>query len=336
MSNELRAKSCLVTGGAGFIGSEFVKQAVNRGYRIIVVDKLTYAGDLKRLEEASSKIKFYRQSIYNKKAIESVFSAEKPNIVLSFAAETHVDRSILSSAEFVKTNVRGAQVILDAVRETGINRFIHISTDEVYGDIKKGRFYETSMLKPNSPYSASKAAADLFINSYVRTFKIPAIIIRPSNNYGPWQYPEKFIPVIIYKALNNQKVPIYGRGENIREWLYVSDCARGIMKVMERGKTGEIYNLGSGNEMRNIEIAEYILKILKKPISLIEFVKDRPGHDIRYRLDTSKLAKTVSWKPKITFEAGIKKTVSWYINNMNWLNHKVKYLRKYWEKVYKM
>ncbi|RKY02937.1 MAG: dTDP-glucose 4,6-dehydratase [Spirochaetes bacterium] len=325
----------LVTGGAGFIGSEFVRQIVRLGYKTIVVDKLTYAGDMARLESVNSKIKFYQNSIFNKEAMQEIFKTEKPDIVVNFAAETHVDRSILDGSEFIKTNVGGTQVLLNVIKHIGIKRFIHISTDEVYGDIKKGQFYETTPLNPSSPYSASKAAADLLVKSYIRTFKVPAIIIRPSNNYGQWQYPEKFIPVIIYKAINNQKVPVYGKGNNIREWLYVSDCAEGIIKIMERGRISEIYNLGGGNEKKNIEVVKYILEILKKPQSLIEFVKDRPGHDIRYSLNTDKLNNTLNWQPKTTFEVGIKKTVQWYIDNLAWLNHKVKYLKNYWEKVYK-
>lgn len=326
-------KRILVTGGAGFIGSEFVRQAVNLGYKVSVVDSLTYAGDKVRLERVNSKIKFYRQSICDKKAVENIFSAENPDMVVNFAAETHVDRSILGSDEFVKTNIQGTQYILDSAKRGEVEKIIHISTDEVYGDIETGQFCESTALKASSPYSASKAAADLLVSSYVRTFKIPAIIVRPSNNYGPWQYPEKLIPVIIYKALNNQKVPIYGEGINVREWLYVSDCVGGILEILKKGKNGEVYNLGSGNERKNIEVVECILSMLKKPQSLIEFVKDRPGHDIRYSLNTDKIKNGLNWRPKINFESGIKKTVCWYIDNLVWLNRKVKFLKSYWKEV---
>jgi dTDP-glucose 4,6-dehydratase len=224
---------------------------------------------------------------------------------------------------------------LDACKKHGIKKFIHVSTDEVYGDIEIGKFHETTALSPNSPYSASKAAGDLLVKSYIRTFQFPALIIRPSNNYGPWQYPEKFIPVIIYKALNNEKIPVYGKGMNIREWLYVSDCADAILKITEGGKIGEIYNLGSGNERQNIEIVKTILRILNKPLDLVSYVKDRPGHDFRYSLDFSKLKKELGWKPQVSLEDGLLMTVNWYKDNFIWLEKKVSYLRSYWKKVYK-
>ncbi len=341
----------LVTGGLGFIGSEFVRQLVrdcpcttkglspkgtdpevtrgavpdfdlqSKGLSLIVVDKLTYAGDLQRLKEVEGKYKFYKADICDKKHIESIFKKERPNIIVHFAGETHVDRSILDSSPFIKTNVIGTQVLLNLSRKYKIKQFIHLSTDEVYGDIEKGKFNEDSPLKPNSPYAASKAAADLLIKSYIRTYGFPAIIIRPSNNYGPWQYPEKFIPVVIYNALKNNKVPVYAKGLNRREWLYVADCARAILLVLERARLGEIYNIGSGHEEKNIDIAKKILAILGKPYSLIKFIKDRPGHDWRYFLDSSKIRK-IGWKPKIRFEAGIRKTVKWNKENAEWLQRK--------------
>lgn len=329
-----KQRTILVTGGAGFIGSEFVRQISLRSYEVVVVDKITYAGDSKRLKDTEGRYKFYKVDICNKAGIDEIFKKENPQIVVHFAAATHVDRSIIDASSFMHTNVKGTQNLLDVSREHKIRKFIHISTDEVYGEIKKGEFTEESPLKPNSPYAASKAAADLLIRAYIRTYNFPAIIIRPCNNYGPWQYPEKFIPVIIYKALKNEKIPVYGKGKNIREWLYVSDCARGILKVMEKGKIGEVYNLGSSKKEVNLKLVKKILKVLAKPESLIKFVSDRPGHDWRYSLDSSKIIR-LGWKPNTDFEAGIEETVSWYMKNLPWLQSKVKHLRNYWKKIYK-
>jgi len=331
----MKKEKILVTGAAGFIGSEFVRQAVKKGYKVIVTDKLTYAADLARLKDLKGRFKFYKVDICSKKGISDIFRKNKPEIIVNFAAQTHVDRSILESSPFVKTNIFGTRNLLDAAAKNDIKRFIHISTDEVYGEIKKGKFYENSPLNPSSPYSASKAAADLLVKAYVRTFDFPAIIIRPSNTYGPWQYPEKFMPVIIFKALKNEKVPVYGKGLNVREWLYVSDCAGAILTVMEKGRVGEVYNLGSGIKKKNIEVVKTILDILKKPYSLIEFVKDRPGHDYRYCLDSSKLKKEIKWHAKTDFASGIKKTICWYKTNLEWVERKANYLASYWETVYK-
>jgi len=325
----------LVTGGAGFIGSEFIKQAVKEECKIIVVDKLTYAGDMERLKDVDGRYGFYKTDIGSIKKIREIFKQHKPDIVVHFAAETHVDRSILGSTQFVKTNIMGTQNLLDAAKEFNVKRFVYISTDEVYGDIKKGQFCETTPFNPSSPYSASKAAADLLVKSYVRTFDFPGIIVRPSNNYGPWQYPEKFIPVIIYKALNNEKIPVYAKGLNVREWLYVSDCARAILLVMKKGRIGEAYNVGSGFEKRNIDVAKAVLDVLKKPHSTIEFVKDRPGHDFRYSLDFSKIQKELNWSPTVKFEDGITETVNRYKKDFDWLKSKAAYLENYWKRVYK-
>jgi dTDP-glucose 4,6-dehydratase len=325
----------LISGGAGFIGSEFVRQIVKHGYKIVVMDKLTYAGDLARLKDVRGKIDFYKADICNKRDISRIFKQSRPNVVVHFAAETHVDRSILGSDSFIKTNIQGTQNLLDVCRIYNIGKFVHISTDEVYGDIRKGKFKENTALSPSSPYSASKAASDLLLKSYIRTFGFPGIIVRPSNNYGPWQYPEKFIPVIIYKALNNEKVPVYAKGLNIREWLYVSDCAAAIIKILHKGRIGETYNVGSGFEKRNIEVAKAILDILGKPHSLIEFVKDRPGHDYRYSLDFSKVKNELGFLPKVDFKTGIQKTVIWYKENFDWLESKTAYLKQYWKEVYK-
>lgn len=309
----------LVTGGAGFIGSEFVRKAVKIGYDIVVIDKLTYAGDLERLKEVESNITFYKADITNKEFIEYIFRKEKPDIVTHFAAESHVDRSILDASPFIETNVKGTQVLLDVAKDIGVEKFINIATDEVYGELgEEGTFRENSPLVPNSPYSASKAAADMLGRAYYKTYKLPVITVRPSNNYGPWQYPEKLIPVVILKALNNEKIPVYGTGQNVREWLFVSDCAEAVFEIIEKGKVGEIYNVGSNQEKRNIEVVKTVLKLLNKPENLIDFVKDRPGHDFRYSLDTTKIKKEIGWEAKIKFEEGIENTVKWYIDNIEW------------------
>ncbi|MDD5044247.1 MAG: dTDP-glucose 4,6-dehydratase [Candidatus Omnitrophica bacterium] len=309
----------LVTGAAGFIGSAFARLAVKKGYKITVVDKLTYAGDLARLAQIKGKYKFYKADISVPREMESVFRKERPEVVVNFAAESHVDRSIKDPSAFIKTNIAGTQILLDAAKKYGVAKFIHISTDEVYGDIKKGKFHEDSPLKPSSPYAASKAAADLLIKAYVRTFDFPAVIIRPSNNYGPWQYPEKLIPLSILKILRGEKIPVYARGKNIREWLYVEDCAKGILKIMQKGRKGEAYNLGSGAEKQNIQVVRALLKELNTPSDRICFVKDRPGHDIRYSLDRRKLIREIGWSPETEFSQGIKQTVGWSLGQKKWL-----------------
>ncbi len=323
----------LVTGGAGFIGSEFVRSGVRKGYAIVVVDNLTYAGDMERLKEIEKEITFYRADITNKDSIEHIFKTEEPVVVVHFAAESHVDRSILDASPFLDTNIRGTQVLLDIARKYGSGKFINISTDEIYGEIKgEGQFYETTPLNPNSPYSVSKAAADMLGRAYHRTYGIPVITVRPSNNYGPYQYPEKFIPVVILKALSNEKVPVYGKGENIREWLFVSDCIDAIFEILEKGRIGEIYNVGSGEEKRNIDVVKTVLKLLGKPEDLIEFIKDRPGHDFRYSLNSDKISGQIGWKSRIKFPEGIDRTVKWYMDNMKWMNSKLVYLDEYWKK----
>ena len=325
----------LVTGGAGFIGSEFVRQAAASGYPLVVVDQLTYAGDRERLETVKEKFTFYKTDIVNPRSVSDIFKRERPSAVVHFAAESHVDRSILNDSEFIKTNINGTQNLLSVCRQAGIERFVHMSTDEVYGEISRGTFKEDFPLVPNSPYSASKGAADLLIGAYVHTFKFPAMIVRPSNNYGPWQYPEKFIPVIIYKALHNEKIPVYAKGLNVREWLHTSDCSRAVLKVLERGVPGEIYNVGSGEERTNIDLVKMILGLLDRPEHLIAFVEDRPGHDWRYALDSNKIRKELGWKPEISFEQGMTDTVTWYQENLKWLQKKVKFLKSYWQKVYR-
>jgi len=331
----------LVTGGAGFIGSAFVRllardcpRSTAKGLslknkkglspkgtvpELVIVDKLTYAGDLTRLKEAEGGYKFYKADICNKAKIEPIIARERPGIIVNFAAQTHVDRSIKDAAPFIETNIKGTYILLEATRKYKVKRFIQISSDEVYGEISKGRFTEDSPLNPNSPYAASKAAADQLIKSYIRTYNLPAIIVRPCNNYGPWQYPEKFIPVIIYQALRNKKVPVYAKGLNVREWLYVQDCAEGILRIMQKGRIGEIYNLGSGEEKRNIDMAKTLLRILNKDNDLIEFVKDRPGHDIRYSLNSQKVFDETGWQPRVNFLDGLKITVRWYLKHKHWL-----------------
>ena len=328
----MRAKlpKVLVTGGAGFIGSAFVRLALKRGYKIVVADKLTYAGDLKRLEEVKGEYKFYRVDICRHLAIDSIFRKERPSCVVNFSAETHVDRSIIESGPFIETNIKGTKILLDLSRKYNITRVLHISTDEVYGEIKKGSFSEESPLRPNSPYAASKAAADLLINAYVRTYRFPAIIIRPSNNYGPWQYPEKFIPLAILQVLKNGKIPVYGKGKNVREWLYVDDCAQAILEILEKGKIGEVYNIGSNQERENIGVALALIKAMGVSTKLIAFVKDRPGHDIRYRLNCRKVREEIGWLPRINFNAGLKRTIYWYIKHKDWLFNKRSNIKYSW------
>ena len=331
-----KMKTLLVTGGAGFIGSELVRQAVSRGYRVIVLDKLTYAGDLERLEGVKDHIVFYQEDIRFPEAVEKIFLREKPELVVHLAAESHVDRSILDPSPFLSTNVDGTSVLLTAARKYGVEKFINMSTDEVYGELgERGKFTEKSPLNPNSPYSVSKAAADMLGRAFFRTYGLPVITVRASNNYGPWQYPEKFIPVVILKAMLDEKIPIYGKGENIREWLHVSDCARALLKIMEEGQPGEIYNVGSGEERRNIEVAEEILKIMGKGRELINFVEDRPGHDFRYSLDWGKIKRELGWEPTVKFEEGLSKTVRWYMENRDWLMRKREALESLWRKVYR-
>ncbi|MBF0485348.1 MAG: dTDP-glucose 4,6-dehydratase [Candidatus Omnitrophica bacterium] len=330
----MKKRKILVTGGAGFIGREFVRQAVKEGKKLVVVDSLTYAGDMARLKEFEGKIEFFKADIGHAPKLIEIFKKTRPDAVIHFAAETHVDRSILGSGPFIKTNVEGTQVLLDVSKNFEVSRFIHISTDEVYGDVLKGRSIEDSPIVASSPYSASKAAADLLVRSYVRTFGFPAIVVRPSNNYGPWQYPEKFIPVVIHKALNNEHVPIYAQGLNEREWLFVGDCANAVLTVLKKGKPGEAYNVSSGDSKKNIDVAKRILDILGKPHSLLTFVKDRPGHDLRYALHSSKIKNQLGWEAETSFSKGLEETVLWYQKNALWCARKALALKHHWSKVY--
>lgn len=325
----------LITGGAGFMGSEIVRQSISRGFETVIIDKITYAGDLNRIQIRDGKYIFYKADITDQEEMLNIFKKEKPDVVIHMAAETHVDRSIKSSTEFIDTNVKGTMSLLDAAKETGIEKFINISTDEVYGALgQDGQFTEDTPLNPNSPYSTSKASADMLGRAYFKTFGLPVVTVRPCNYYGPWQYPEKLIPVMIFKSYMNDKLPVYGTGENVREWIYISDVADAIFKIISSGKPGEIYNLGSGEERRNIDTVKSILSIMGKPESLIDFVADRPGHDFRYSLGVNKIKNEIDWQPKIKFEEGIQHTIKWYMENISWMQAKLSDLKAYWEKAY--
>lgn len=325
----------LITGGAGFIGSEFVRQTLKKNIEVAVIDKLSYAGDIQRLKEVQNDINFYNSDIANKEFVDHIFKEFKPDVVVHWAAESHVDRSIIDASPFIDTNVKGTQVMLDCAKKYGVNKFINIATDEVYGDLgEEGQFFEDTHLNPSSSYSVSKASADMLGRAYYRTFGLPVITVRPSNNYGPWQYPEKLLPVVILKALDNQKIPVYGKGENVREWLFVSDCADAVHTIIEKSKINEIYNVGSGQEKRNIDVVKTVLDILEKPHDLIDFVKDRPGHDFRYSLNFDKIGRELDWTPKVKFDEGIRKTVSWYLDNLFWTEEKMEVIKEYWKKAY--
>ncbi|MCD4837939.1 dTDP-glucose 4,6-dehydratase [Neobacillus sedimentimangrovi] len=314
----------LVTGGAGFIGGNFVQYMVNKypHYHIYNLDALTYAGDLLKHRDIEKKenYHFIQANIIDRKRIFSIFEGFKFDYVVHFAAESHVDRSIRDPEIFVRTNVLGTQVLLDAVKQFGVTKFIHVSTDEVYGELDLDPhtfFTEESPLQPNSPYSASKAASDLLVRSYYETYQIPINITRCSNNYGPFHYPEKLIPLTILRVLNNRKVPIYGDGKNIRDWLYVMDHCQALDMILHQGKIGEVYNIGGHNERTNIEVVKTIIDHLGKSENLIEFVPDRLGHDKRYAINPAKLEK-LGWKPFYTFETGIAQTIQWYVDNKWW------------------
>lgn len=312
----------LVTGGAGFIGSNFVLYMLQQHpeYQIINVDSLTYAGNLENLKsiENHPNYTFSKTDITDAKAIDALFQ-QGIDVVVNFAAESHVDRSILDPEVFVKTNVLGTQVLLDAAKKYGVTKYVQVSTDEVYGTLgETGLFTEETPLTPNSPYSASKAGGDLLVRAYHETFGLPVNITRCSNNYGPYQFPEKLIPLMISRALNDQALPIYGDGLNIRDWLYVEDHCSAIDLVIHKGRVGEVYNIGGNNERTNLHIVKTILAELNKPESLITYVQDRPGHDRRYGIDPTKITQELGWKPKHNFETGIKETVQWYLNNKEW------------------
>lgn len=312
----------LVTGGAGFIGSNFILYMMQQhpDYQIINMDALTYAGNLENLKmvEGKANYSFVQADIADKQAVDAIFQ-QGIDVVVNFAAESHVDRSILEPEIFVNTNVLGTQVLLDASKKYGVTKFVQISTDEVYGTLgETGLFSETTPLAPNSPYSASKAGGDLLVRAYHETFGLPVNITRCSNNYGPYQFPEKLIPLIISRALNDESLPIYGDGLNIRDWLYVEDHCSAIDLVIHQGKLGEVYNIGGNNERTNLHIVKTILEELGKPDSLITYVADRPGHDRRYGIDPAKITNELGWQPKHNFETGIKETIQWYLNHKDW------------------
>ncbi|MDQ0917604.1 dTDP-glucose 4,6-dehydratase [Paenibacillus sp. V4I5] len=312
----------LVTGCAGFIGSNFLLYMVGKypEYEFINIDALTYAGNLENLKqiEAVPNYQFIKGDITDRPLIEKVVS-DDIDAIINFAAESHVDRSILEPEVFVKTNVLGTQVLLDAAKKFGVKKFVHVSTDEVYGSLgETGLFTEETPIAPNSPYSASKAGSDLLVRAYHETFGLPVNITRCSNNYGPYQFPEKLIPLIIANALNNKPLPIYGDGLNIRDWLYVEDHCSAIDLVLHKGVNGEVYNIGGNNERTNIHIVQTILRELGKPESLIQYVKDRPGHDRRYGIDATKISTELGWKPFHNFETGIHETIRWYLDNQAW------------------
>ena len=316
-------KNILVTGGAGFIGSNYINHIIDErdDYNIINLDKLTYAGNIENLKksESNKNYQFIKGDIGNSELVRFIFEKYKIKYVINFAAESHVDRSILGSEIFFRTNVLGTNILLETARRFEVERFLQISTDEVYGSLgEEGKFSEITPLSPNSPYSSSKASADMMALSFYHTYGMPVLITRCSNNYGTFQFPEKLIPLMIINALNNKKLPVYGDGLNVRDWIYVIDHNKAINLVFEKGNIGEVYNIGASREMKNIEIVKLILKHLGKSEELIQYVKDRPGHDRRYAIDSTKIQTNLGWKPSFTFEEAITKTIDWYIENKQW------------------
>lgn len=334
----------LVTGGAGFIGSNFVYYELDNypNDEVVCLDKLTYAGNLETLEVAmkNPKFKFVKGDIADRAFVDELFASEKPDVVVNFAAESHVDRSIENPEIFLQTNVIGTSVLMDACRKYGNIRYHQVSTDEVYGDLPLDRpdlfFTETTPLHTSSPYSASKASADLLVQAYYRTYKLPVTISRCSNNYGPYHFPEKLIPLMIANALNDKKLPVYGKGENVRDWLYVEDHCSAIDLIIRKGKIGEVYNIGGHNERTNLEVVKTIIKELGKSEDLIEFVTDRPGHDRRYAIDPTKIHNELGWLPATKFDDGIKKTIDWYLTHKSWWEKIISgEYKDYYDKMYK-
>lgn len=319
-------KTIIATGGAGFIGSNFIFHMLAKypNYRIVCLDKLTYAGNLSTLKSVLNEpnFRFVRSDICDRKAVDKLFEEESPNIVVNFAAESHVDRSIEDPGIFLQTNIIGTAILMDACRKYGIERYHQVSTDEVYGDLPLDRpdlfFTESTPIHTSSPYSSSKASADLLVQAYYRTYGLPVTISRCSNNYGPYHFPEKLIPLMIANALNDKPLPVYGLGENVRDWLYVEDHCEAIDLIIHKGRDGEVYNVGGHNEKKNIDIVKLICKELGKSDSLITYVADRKGHDLRYAIDPSKIYGELGWLPKTKFEDGIKKTIRWYLENREW------------------
>lgn len=337
------SETVLITGGAGFIGSNFVYHMLKEhpDDKIVCVDCLTYAGNMSTLAEAmkNERFVFYKTNICDRAGIYKIFETEHPDIVVNFAAESHVDRSIETPEIFLQTNILGTQVMMDACRKYGIGRYHQVSTDEVYGDLPPDRpdlfFTENTPIRTSSPYSASKASADLLVQAYHRTFGLPVTISRCSNNYGPYHFPEKLIPLTIANCLNDKPLPVYGEGLNVRDWLYVEDHCRAIDLIIHRGRVGEVYNVGGHNEMRNIDIVKLICDYLGKPYSLIKHVSDRKGHDMRYAIDPTKIHDELGWLPETKFADGIKKTIDWYLDNREWWETIVSgEYRNYYEKMY--
>jgi len=315
-------KTLLVTGGAGFIGSNFIRYMVRKynGYKIINLDKLTYAGNLENLKDVEDikNYRFIKGDICDRDLVEDIFSNNKIDAVINFAAESHVDRSITDPGVFIQTDVYGVFVLLEAATKYKSKLFLQISTDEVYGSIEKGSFTEDDMLAPNSPYSASKTGAEMIVRSFFKTYQTPILVTRTSNNFGPYQYPEKIIPLFVTNLIDGKKIPLYGDGMNVRDWIYVSDNCIALDMVLHKGKIGEVYNIGAGNEKPNVWITKKILEILEKPETMIEPVADRLGHDRRYSVDCSKIEKELGWKPEVDFEEALHRTARWYVNNEKW------------------
>lgn len=330
----------LVTGGSGFIGSNFIRWefANHPELEIHNLDKLTYAGNPENLQDLAddARYAFHHGDIGDRTFVDKLLTSHEFDAVVNFAAESHVDRSILDSGPFVQTNVVGTQVLLDACRRNELPKFVQVSTDEVYGSLgDEGLFTEETPLAPNSPYSASKASADVLVRSYVHTFDFPAVITRCSNNYGPYQFPEKLIPLFISNLMNDEHVPVYGEGKNVRDWIHVVDHCRGVDAALRLGRTGEVYNFGGRCELQNIELTKLLLQLLNKPESLIQYVKDRPGHDLRYAIDCSKAEAELGWRPEYEFESGLQKTISWYQNHQDWVARiKSGEYRNYYEQQY--
>lgn len=336
-------KNILVTGGAGFIGGNFVYYMLKNHPedKIICLDTLTYAGNMETLEDAlkNSKFKFVKGDIADREAVYDLFEDAKPDIVVNFAAESHVDRSITNPELFLQTNIIGTSVLLDACRRYGIERYHQVSTDEVYGDLPLDRadlfFTEQTPIHTSSPYSASKASADLLVQAYHRTFKVPVTISRCSNNYGPYHFPEKLIPLMIVNAMHEKQLPVYGKGENVRDWLYVEDHCSAIDLILRKGTVGEVYNIGGHNEKSNLEVVKTIIHELGKSEDLINYVTDRPGHDMRYAIDPTKIHKELGWEPTTKFADGIKQTIEWYLNNKQWWSRIISgEYQNYYKKMY--
>ena len=334
----------LVTGGAGFIGGNYVLTMVKKHPEdeYVVLDALTYAGNLETLKDVADapNFRFVKGDICDRKLVDELFAKERFDVVINFAAETHVDRSVEDPGVFLTTNIIGVQTLMDACRKYNVGRYHQVSTDEVYGDLPLDRpdlmFREDTPLKTSSPYSAAKASADLLVHAYHRTYGLPVTISRCSNNYGPYHFPEKMIPLMISRALADESLPVYGNGQNVRDWLYVTDHCHAIDLIIRKGRVGEVYNIGGHNERSNLEVVKTILKALGKPESLIHFVKDRPGHDLRYAIDPTKIETELGWKPEYTFDTGIQKTIDWYLNNREWWENIVNGdYQTYYERMYR-